>query len=77
MGDWHLDANDRWVYDEHAPSASAEVTALAPRVAPDYADGFTRDDGAVYGRPDPEEFSLFDAVDSTTIEDDGGPPDAA
>lgn len=36
---------------------------------------FTTEDGAVYERPDPDEFDCFDEVDSTTIVDDGGPPD--
>lgn len=62
MGHWYLDENDHWQYDPDAPGAG--VTALAPR-------------GEGYDRVDPAQFDLFDDVDSTTIIDDGGPPDAA
>jgi hypothetical protein len=77
IGDWFLDENDRWAYDPDAPSPSAEVTALPPPEAPAYASVFERPDKEAYGRPDPQKFALFDDVDSTTITDDGGPPDAA
>jgi hypothetical protein len=76
MGRWYLDKNDRWQYDENAPSSSAEVTAL-PLPTPAYASLFESGDSQTYGRPDAEQFPLFDDVDSTTITDDGGPPDAA
>lgn len=53
------------------------MTALAPRDGA-YAQVFEHHgDGQLYGQVDPEQFSLFDDVDSTTIIDDGGPPDAA
>lgn len=78
MGNWFLNEHDKWTYDENAPSASG-VTALAPvsRETPEHPSGFVRGDGSSYGRADPSVFALFDEVDSTTIEDDGGPGDAA
>jgi hypothetical protein len=74
MGDWYVDENDRWTYDEHAPSPPG-VTALAPDIR--VSNIFEKDDGSTYERPDPYRLSLFDDVDSTTIVDDDGPDDAA
>lgn len=71
VGQWTLDNNDKWQYDAHAPSESVDVTPLVPR------SGFVREDGSAYDRPDPGQFEDFDDVDSRTIVDDGGPPDAA
>lgn len=72
MGDWLIDENDNWIYDEDAPSPSAGVTALAPRPSFQLPGGST-----VYERAEPGWFDSFDEVDSRTITDDGGPPDAA
>ena len=77
MGDWFLDANDKWTYDANAPSPGGGVTALAPREPEIPRSGFVRDDGSAYDRPSPAQFNVFDEVDSTSIEDHGGPPDDA
>jgi len=75
MGNWHLDENDKWQYDEDAPSAGPTPIRPRPSPTPAYVESFTKDDGTAYGRPSPEQFPLFDEADSTTITDDGGPPD--
>lgn len=40
-------------------------------------DHFTHDDGSIYVRVDPHQFSFFDNRDSTLIEDPGAPTDAS
>lgn len=78
MGDWFLNENDKWIYDEDAPSPSPGVTALAPRpLEEETRSGFVKDDGTAYVRSDPDWFEPFDDVDSRTVESVGGPDDAA
>jgi hypothetical protein len=53
---------------------------MMPAVPPrddSIAEIYEREDGTIYGRVEPGWFDSFDHVDSATIEDDGGPPDAA
>jgi hypothetical protein len=81
MGDWYVDNNGRWAYDENAPSPGVEVTQIrpVPREAPPATprNGFMSPDGSAYERVEASWFDSYDEVDSTTIVDDGGPPDAA
>jgi len=52
------------------------VSSPVPRQQPTMS-GFAKDDGSAYVRVDPGWFDSYDEVDSRSIVDDGGPPDAA
>lgn len=83
LGDPVADDLARWRADEHArpisgwlldPAAPSGWTWHPDLAAADAGRAtFTQDDGSTYRRPDPDEFDDFDDVDSTTIDDDGGP----
>jgi hypothetical protein len=79
MGDWFLNKSGRWYYDPDAPAPRHDpgLTMIQPRLPSTYPDGFEAADGSVYGRVNPNQLALFDFVDSRSIVDDGGPPDAA
>lgn len=91
MGDWHLDRDGKWQYDEDAPRPDPTPTSMLPAVPAVHAlhgdedeprpelavPGFVKDDGSAYARMDPGWFDNYDEVDSRTIVDNGGPPDAA
>jgi hypothetical protein len=40
---------------------------------PPFDEAYEREDGAIYGRPNPSWFEPFDEVDSRTIRDPGAP----
>lgn len=80
MGDWYLDRLGKWQYDKNAPAPGVENTSMMPAVGaaalrdePDYADVYEREDGAIYGRIDPDQFESYDEVDSREIDDPGAP----
>lgn len=79
MGDWHMNRDGKWVYDENAPSANSEATRIQPAApAPDESivEAYEHRDGSIYGRVEAAWFEPYDRVDSRTIVDAGG-PDAA
>jgi hypothetical protein len=79
VGDWHLNNQGRWVHDPNAPSpgTSPPATQIMPSVPakdePPFDEAYEREDGAIYGRPNPSWFEPFDEVDSRTIRDPGAP----
>ena len=88
MGDWYLGPDPdrpgqmKWLYDSNAPTPDPTVTSMLPTVSRETSrpaatvPGFVKDDGSAYARVDPGWFDSFDEVDSRSIVDDGGPPDA-
>lgn len=93
IGDWYLNNEGSWTYDEDAPTPGANppVTSMLPMIAPEHSAAvhalhgddppiveiYEREDGSIYSRVDPGWFDSFDEVDSRSIVDDGTPPDAA
>lgn len=80
MGDWYIDRSGRWQYDVQAPSPGVEHTAMMPVVSretvdePDeFDDVYEREDGAIYGRVQPDLFNSYDEIDSRTLSDLGTP----
>jgi hypothetical protein len=87
MGDWYLNNEGRWTYDEDAPTPGVNppVTYMLPTVAavpesdgpppdePPIVEIYEREDGSIYSRVDAGWFDSYDEVDSRTVSDPGAP----